>query len=642
MRCQIVSIIFLFHSCASFLLFHAPGQLSSDLTLHYVATYSQEGGNTVLVMPGSEDDASGPGAAALPGEEESQPPAVRTEGEGASEALSSNGTGHKGGDVHEEEGRGKEEMGGPNGKERHGDRDEDEEEVASKEKRRERRRHSSRSRSRSPRGGSRGSRRDKRRSRSRSESPRGDRRRRSRDREGKSSRRSRRSASGSRSLSPPSSRRRRRRERANNWDKPPEGLTVGQGAVTATLQGLGGLGLSGSGAGQFMDPPMLDPGVMMGTAALGAGGVVRGAIGTLTAPTAPPNQQELFNGVMVPTMMLRQAKRLYVGNVPMGCDQFVLMQLFNQAMVAAGKGSATAPPIVGVQVNESKPFAFLETRTPEDAANVLLFDGITIGANQLKVRRPKDFKPLPGIVDPPTGVSLIPGHLPTSVENTENKIYLGSIPTHFNDLQVRELVSAFGNLKAFNLVKDPALGTSKGFCFFEYLDHALTDRVCAELNGFELGERKLICQRANPSPAPAAAPSMAALAGGSMHPYAALLTGSSAAAAPLGPATKVLKLSNMVVAEELRDDNEYEEIVMDIKEECGKYGQVVSLKVPRPSYKEDGSVDVSPPGVGEVFVEFADEDGATKAGNALRNRQFSGRTVVCEFVKEEDYAGGNL
>jgi splicing factor U2AF subunit len=97
----------------------------------------------------------------------------------------------------------------------------------------------------------------------------------------------------------------------------------------------------------------------------------------------------------------------------MGCDQFVLMQLFNQAMVAAGKGSANAPPIVGVQVNEAKPFAFLETRTPEDAANVLLFDGITIGANQLKVRRPKDFKPLPGIVDPPTGVSLIPGHLPT-------------------------------------------------------------------------------------------------------------------------------------------------------------------------------------------------------------------------------------
>lgn len=77
--------------------------------------------------------------------------------------------------------------------------------------------------------------------------------------------------------------------------------------------------------------------------------------------------------------------------------QFVLMQLFNQAMVAAGKGNPDEPPIVGVQVNEAKPFAFLETRTPHDAANVLLFDGLTIGSNCLKVRRPKDFKPLPGI-----------------------------------------------------------------------------------------------------------------------------------------------------------------------------------------------------------------------------------------------------
>ena len=113
------------------------------------------------------------------------------------------------------------------------------------------------------------------------------------------------------------------------------------------------------------------------------------------------------------------------------------------------------------------------------------------------------------------------------------------------------------------------------------------------------------------------------------------------AAAPLGPATKVLKLSNMVVEDELKDDSEYEEIVMDIKEECGKYGKVVSLKVPRPTYKEDGSVEVSPPGVGEVFVEFEQEEGAMNAGNALRNRQFSGRTVVCGFVKEEEYAAGN-
>jgi len=53
--------------------------------------------------------------------------------------------------------------------------------------------------------------------------------------------------------------------------------------------------------------------------------------------------------------------------------------------------------------------------------------------------------------------------------------------------QVRELVSAFGELRAFNLVKDVATGLSRGFCFFEYGDTTLTDRVCQVRPGSPAG-----------------------------------------------------------------------------------------------------------------------------------------------------------
>lgn len=46
--------------------------------------------------------------------------------------------------------------------------------------------------------------------------------------------------------------------------------------------------------------------------------------------------------------------------------------------------------------------------------------------------------------------------------------------------------------------------------------------------------------------------------------------------------------------------------------------------------------------MGEVFVEFGDADGAHKAALALRNRQFSGRTVTCSFWDEAKYAEGTL
>lgn len=61
-----------------------------------------------------------------------------------------------------------------------------------------------------------------------------------------------------------------------------------------------------------------------------------------------------------------------------------------------------------------------------------------------------------------------------------------------------------------------------------------------------------------------------------------------------GIPTEVLCLMNMVSPEELLDDDEYEEIVEDVREECSKYGQVKSIEIPRPV---DG---LEIPGTGKV------------------------------------------
>lgn len=61
-----------------------------------------------------------------------------------------------------------------------------------------------------------------------------------------------------------------------------------------------------------------------------------------------------------------------------------------------------------------------------------------------------------------------------------------------------------------------------------------------------------------------------------------------------GLPTEVLCLLNMVMPEELVDDEDYEEILEDIREECCKYGSVRSIEIPRPV---DG---VEVPGCGKV------------------------------------------
>lgn len=61
-----------------------------------------------------------------------------------------------------------------------------------------------------------------------------------------------------------------------------------------------------------------------------------------------------------------------------------------------------------------------------------------------------------------------------------------------------------------------------------------------------------------------------------------------------GLPTEVLCLMNMVAPEDLVDDDEYEEIVDDVRDECSKYGQVKSIEIPRPV---DG---LEVPGTGKV------------------------------------------
>lgn len=126
-----------------------------------------------------------------------------------------------------------------------------------------------------------------------------------------------------------------------------------------------------------------------------------------------------------------------------------------------------------------------------------------------------------------------------------------------------------------------------------------------------------------------------------------------------GLPTEVLCLMNMVAPEELLDDEEYEEIVEDVRDECSKYGQVKSIEIPRPV---DG---LEVPGTGKVrieasecnfggkchlilssgciltllqiFVEFMSVFDSQKAMQGLTGRKFANRVVVTKYCDPDAY-----
>jgi len=322
---------------------------------------------------------------------------------------------------------------------------------------------------------------------------------------------------------------------------------------------------------------------------------------------------------VVGSNVVMQSRRLYVGNIPFGVSENAMMEFFNQQMQLTGLAQGDGQPVIAVQINLDKNFAFLEFRSIDETTAAMAFDGIVFQGQSLKIRRPRDYQAMSENGSAPAVVSSVVGDSPF-------KIFIGGLPNYLTDEQVKELLTSFGPLKAFNLVKDAVTGVSRGYAFCEYVDPMITDGAIQGLNGMSLGDKKLIVQLASlgaknvPSTInlPPNAPVQLQVPGLTFQPGGA-------------SATEVLCLLNMVTEDELVDDDEYEEILEDVKEECNKYGIVKSIEIPRPIK----GVDV--PGVGKIFVEFISKSECTKAQQALTGRKFANRVVVTSFYDPDKY-----
>lgn len=367
--------------------------------------------------------------------------------------------------------------------------------------------------------------------------------------------------------------------------------------------------------------------------------------------------------------LTRQARRLYVGNIPFGCTDDDMIEFFRSNMEACNFIKEPGNPVLACQINLDKNFAFLEFRTVEETTSAMALDGIQCKGQALKIRRPHDYQPIPGSEPTPTPIGglisvgspaaplaqlgagepapYIPGVVSTVVADSPNKIYIGGIPTHATDDQIKELLSSFGQLRAFNLIRDPATLASKGYAFCEYLDSTITDKAILSLNGFDVGGKNLVVQRASVGAksgplATSATPSTGGLSiinstnpvSIIMPPVQIQVPGLPSLPATSTPRvlTEILCLMNMVEPNELKDDEEYQEILEDIHEECQKYGTVKSIEIPRP--RDD---DEPVPGLGKVFVEFDSATEAQRAQLNLAGRRFANRIVVTSYFDRDRY-----
>ncbi|XP_050126117.1 splicing factor U2af large subunit B-like isoform X1 [Malus sylvestris] len=400
-------------------------------------------------------------------------------------------------------------------------------------------------------------------------------------------------------------------------------------------------------SGFDMAPPAS---AMLAGAAVAAAGQIPG-----TSPTIPgmfPNMFPLSTGQQfapLPVMPVqamtqqatRHARRVYVGGLPPTANEQSVATFFSQVMAAIG-GNTAGPgdAVVNVYINHEKKFAFVEMRSVEEASNAMALDGIIFEGAPVKVRRPSDYNPSlaatlgPSQPNPNLNLAAV-GLTPGSAGGLEgpDRIFVGGLPYYFTEAQIKELLESFGPLRGFDLVKDRETGNSKGYAFCVYQDLSVTDIACAALNGIKMGDKTLTVRRANQG-ANQPKPEQESVLLHAQQQIA--LQRFMLLQPPSSVATKVVCLTQVVTADELRDDTEYDDILEDMRLEGEKFGTLVNVIIPRP--RPNGELA---PGVGKVFLEYADTEGSTKARTGLNGRKFGGNQVVAVFYSEDKFGEGD-
>jgi splicing factor U2AF subunit len=122
-------------------------------------------------------------------------------------------------------------------------------------------------------------------------------------------------------------------------------------------------------------------------------------------------------------------------------------------------------PCIASKFARDGSYAVVEFKLPEDATVALAFDGITMEEHAtmdnlngttngthagLTIRRPKDYI-APHVTE---DIDMEFTDVSREVRDSQNKLMISSLPDVLSDIQVQELLAAFGVLKSFVLVKD--------------------------------------------------------------------------------------------------------------------------------------------------------------------------------------------
>lgn len=245
-----------------------------------------------------------------------------------------------------------------------------------------------------------------------------------------------------------------------------------------------------------------------------------------TGPPMPSKTWQMLTGQALPVGVALDAEQekvnreLFVGNTTPEMTEQMLKEFLGNAMMQVGLNILPGNPITACRV--SGKFAFIELRSPQEAANALNLTNIPFMGTQLRVGRPSKWngpvdqhgnwedilaKYMSGelqLGDPaaatpapvPAAALASPGRPPSRVVELENMLTSQDLenPEEYDDIMedTREECSQFGQLVSVVIPKAGEVGATK--IFLEYTSTADAQKAIEGLRGRTFDGRKVVAE----------------------------------------------------------------------------------------------------------------------------------------------------
>jgi len=331
-------------------------------------------------------------------------------------------------------------------------------------------------------------------------------------------------------------------------------------------------------------------------------------------------------------------RELFVGNTSGDISEALLVEFLNGAMQRVKLCDAGRKPIIKCRL--SAKFAFIECETAEDANRALNLNGIPFMGMSLRISRPskyagpnvpcKTWQELTGqhLVAPPVPESTV-----TDDDKVNRELYVGNTTP---DMTESSLIEFLGKaMEQVGLTTEPgnpivSCQMNGKFAFVEFRS-SVEASAALNLNNIPFMSSQLRVNR----PSKYAGPVVAA------ENWEEVLSKYMARELqtpfkfeePKPKETKIVVLKNMLTVDDLESDEDYTEVMEETKEECGEFGKLRNIVIPRTGV-----------GATKIFLEYETTEDAAKAIKALAGRTFDGRTIDAAYIDEmkyfsQDYSG---